>query len=211
MLAKHILAGLGWTTAQIATASPVRDLSLPAHTISRQPAGYRFENLAIRPDGQILTTTASPGANIFQIDPLGILPPTLVYEVPLVNGSAAGINEGERDVYYVVAGMFDILNTSVTHPDTYQIVELDMRGTFVLTTHQYDEAGQVHHSLLRDADLVDYRRCQSIAKWDPQPQTSHQARREPDRCTTAQRSYLRPPRILPSSRRRFLPRLDLEC
>ena len=104
---------------------------LPVHNITRLPPN-KFENLAIRSNGQILATTAAPNASIYQIDPLSILPPTLLYTIPLTNGSAAGIAEGpERDVFYVVAGRYDILDTAVAYPKTYQIVEVDVRGMFV--------------------------------------------------------------------------------
>ena len=59
-------------------------------------------------------------------------PPTHPHTIPLTNGSAAGIAEGpERDVFYVVAGRYDILDTAVAYPKTYQIVEVDVRGMFV--------------------------------------------------------------------------------
>lgn len=130
MLVKFILSALGVSTLQAAAAS--NPYPLRVHNITRQPEGFRFENLAVRHNGQILVTTAAPEAFIYQVDPLSILPPTLVYEVPLVNGSAAGINEGKDDLFYVVAGIYDIMNVSDTHPKSYQIFELDMRGVHTL-------------------------------------------------------------------------------
>ncbi|PVH70339.1 hypothetical protein DL98DRAFT_597928 [Cadophora sp. DSE1049] len=87
----------------------------------------KFENLAIRPNGQILTTTTKPNASVYQIDPLGILPPTLIHFIPNVK-SATGIAEGRPDVFYVASGSFEIQEPAQTHPESYSITEIDTRG-----------------------------------------------------------------------------------
>lgn len=63
-------------------------------------SGFGFENLAVRADGQILTTAAFPSARLWQIDPLSILPPILLKDF---TGFAAtlGITELSPDVFYV--------------------------------------------------------------------------------------------------------------
>lgn len=147
MFSVSSLLALATTSVHLAIASQGSSFPLPVHNISRQP-GYHFENLAVRPNGQILATTAGPRAEIYQVDPLGILPSTLVYQIPLVNGSAAGINERAKDVYYVVAGVYDLLDHSVTHPDSYQIVELDMRGMYTNSVGQSHAAEQNYHQML---------------------------------------------------------------
>ncbi|KXT01784.1 hypothetical protein AC578_1986 [Pseudocercospora eumusae] len=103
---------------------------LPVHNITRF-ANFGFENLAIRPNGQILTTTTNPNASIYQVDPLNILPPTLVHTIPNVT-SANGIVEREPDVYYIASGHINLTSPSDTVPSSYSITELDMRGVFVL-------------------------------------------------------------------------------
>ncbi|KAF7197276.1 putative hetero-Diels-Alderase [Pseudocercospora fuligena] len=94
-------------------------------------ANFGFENLAIRPNGQVLSTTTNPNARIYQIDPLNILPPTIVHTIPNVS-SANGIVEGKPDVYYVASGHINLTSPSDTVPSSYSITELDMRGVFVL-------------------------------------------------------------------------------
>lgn len=167
MLASYILSALGMVTAQAATTSASNSYPLSVHNISRTPEGFHFENLAIRANGQILTTFVGPGPYIYQIDPLGILPPTLVHEISIVNGSAAGIAEGEPDIFYVVAGEYSVLNQSITHPDTYQIVKLDMRGVHVLpngTLNRQPATDRVAN--LTDAQLPNGagRSCCSLSK-----------------------------------------------
>lgn len=104
---------------------------LPVHIIARINDDLRFENLAVRANGQILATTTQPNASIYQFDPLGILPPTLVYNVPNIR-SAVGIAEREQDIFYVASGDFDIMNPANTTPASYSITKIDMRGVEVV-------------------------------------------------------------------------------
>ncbi|PIA97638.1 hypothetical protein CB0940_06026 [Cercospora beticola] len=114
----------------LATTVP-DNADLPVHIIARINDGPRFEDLAVRANGQILATTTQPNASIYQFDPLGILPPTLVYNVPNIR-SAVGIAEREQDIFYVASGDFDIMNPSNTTPASYSITRIDMRGVEVL-------------------------------------------------------------------------------
>ncbi|PPJ58063.1 hypothetical protein CBER1_03822 [Cercospora berteroae] len=107
------------------------DADLPVHILDRLNDGPRFENIAVRANGQILATTTQPNASIYQFDPLGILPPTLVYNIPNIR-SAVGIAERGQDIFYVASGDFDIMNPRNTTPASYSITKLDMRGVEVL-------------------------------------------------------------------------------
>lgn len=103
---------------------------LPVTNITRF-ANYRFENLAIRASGEILTTNANPAPRLWQVDPLGILPPTLIYQGQ--NGTGlAGIAEGKPDIFYVAGGYVSLTFPIITKPDTYTITEVDMRNVSVL-------------------------------------------------------------------------------
>jgi len=146
MLVSHILLALGITSTHAATGN----YPLAVHNITRLP-GYHFENLAVRANGQIITTTAGPEAYIYQVDPLGIVPTTRLFEIPIVNGSAAGIAEGETDIFYVVAGRYDLQNTTVTYPDTYQVIKINMRDVFVFPNGTLNK----HPEIKRVANLTD--------------------------------------------------------
>lgn len=136
MLSHYILRALSVTiTAQAAGL-------LPVHNVTRF-ADLKFENLAIRSNGQILTTTTFPNASIYQVDPLNILRPTLIYNIPNIT-SATGIVEGkDPDVFYVASGSIKITDPFDTHPETYSITELDVRGVNVLPNGTLTNAPRV--------------------------------------------------------------------
>lgn len=125
------LLALGLVLAQTATAQSSNNSTLlPVQPILRS-ADIKFENLAIRSNGQILTTTTLPNASIYQVDPLGILPLTLIHTIRNVT-SATGIAEGEPDIFYVASGYANLQNPTQTRPQTYTITEFDVRGLSVL-------------------------------------------------------------------------------
>lgn len=103
---------------------------LPVHSVVRDPT-IKFENLAIRSNGQILTTSTLPNASIYQVDPLGILPLTLVYNIPNIT-SSCGIVEREPDIFYVVSGDISLKNPFDTTPASYSITKLNVTGLSVL-------------------------------------------------------------------------------
>lgn len=122
-LSHYILRALSVVSVQATALFPVQNIT---------HANVRFENLAIRSNGQILTTTTSPNASVYQVDPLGIVPTTLVHTVPNVT-SAMGIVEGKTpDVFYFASGTINITEPLLSHPETYSITELDMRGVSIL-------------------------------------------------------------------------------
>ena len=115
---------LGRTQASTAALLPIHNLTRSAH--------IKFENLAIRSNGQILATSTVPNASIYQFDPLGILPVTLLYQISnATNVSALGIAEGRQDVFYVASGKVNIANPFETDPSSYTITEIDVRGVEV--------------------------------------------------------------------------------
>ena len=130
LISSYIALPLGLASVNATATPPSLSPPLPIHTITRNTA-IKFENLAIRADGQILTTTTMPNASIYQVDPLRILPPTLIYTVPNVT-SAAGIVEGHPDIFYVASGDVSLTLPPPSVPSSYAVNEIDMRGVFVL-------------------------------------------------------------------------------
>lgn len=93
------------------------------HNLSRFDA-LKVENLAVRSNGLILTTIAAPSAQLLQIDPLGIVPPTTVLNFPGAAG-AFGITEGQSDKFYIATGNFSI-KTFEGVPNSFSVFEVDM-------------------------------------------------------------------------------------
>ncbi|KAM3421717.1 hypothetical protein BST61_g2099 [Cercospora zeina] len=125
------ILALGFAIAHGLATNVPSDANRPVHIIARINNGPRFENLAVRASGQVLATTTQPSASIYQFDPLGILPPTLIYNIPNIR-SAVGIAERERDVFYVASGDQSVMDPKNTTPASYSITKLDMRGVAVL-------------------------------------------------------------------------------
>lgn len=111
-------------------AIPSLTTLLPLHGLIRS-FDIKFENLAVRANGQILTTSTLPNASIYQVDPLGILPLTLIHTIPNVT-STSGITEGQPDIFYVASGDYNLKSPTTTVPQSYSITEIDMRGVSVL-------------------------------------------------------------------------------
>lgn len=133
MLSLFPLITLGMAVAQSAAMAIQQSNTstlLPVHDLLRSDI-IKFENLAIRPNGQILTTTTYPNASIYQVDPLGILPMTLIHQIPNIT-SATGITEGKPDVFYIASGDISLKSPTDTVPQSYSITEIDMRSVLVL-------------------------------------------------------------------------------
>lgn len=121
------------------------NLQLPVHNVVRYP-GIGFENLVIRSNGQILTTTASPNASIYQVDPLGILPLTKIYEINGTNVTgASGIAEGKPDIFYVLSGYDIITNPNPYAANSFTVTEIDVRGVHVLSNGTLNQQPVVKH------------------------------------------------------------------
>lgn len=130
MIPTLLMLALNLTWVQPAFTQSSNKTLLPVHNITRS-AVIGFENLAIRSNGQILATSTFPNASIYQIDPLGILPDTIIYEIPNIT-STNGIAEGKPDVFYVASGDISIKSPQSTTPSSYSITEIDVRGVSVL-------------------------------------------------------------------------------
>lgn len=88
------------------------------------PNGTWVESLAVRGNGQILTTILS-SSQVYQVDPSKKTPATLVHTFESFRG-CLGIVELQPDIFYVVVGNV----TSQVFPDTagsFTVWELDMR------------------------------------------------------------------------------------
>ena len=94
--------------------------------------GLNFENLAVRSNGQILVTTTRPNASIYQVDPLHILPLTLIHTIPGIDGTCGIVESKTDDIFYVVSGNISFQDPSIRYPGSYAIVELDVRNMSVL-------------------------------------------------------------------------------
>ncbi|KAI4089779.1 MAG: hypothetical protein LQ344_005144 [Seirophora lacunosa] len=82
-----------------------RPLPLPVHVIHEFPKGTWIENIAVRPNDQILVSL-STSPDLYQIDPVPYRrPPILVHSFAGYT-SLTGIVEVDPDVFYVVAGNF---------------------------------------------------------------------------------------------------------
>ena len=102
---------------------------LTVHPLWRTDA--KFENLVIRENGQILVGTVAPNASIYQIDPLGIIPPTLIYTIPNTTG-AVGLAERSPGLFYAATTYPNVHGLNYTIPTDYGVEELDLRKVQVL-------------------------------------------------------------------------------
>lgn len=146
---------LSLSSAQASLVPSLNTTNTPVRNVTRYPGiALRLENLAIRPDGQILWTSASPNASVYQTDPLGILPPVLIYTISDI-GSATGITEGAPDIYYVASGNTSIFDPTITYPDTYLITEINMNGVSVKPDGSLTRSPAVRHiASIPDGDLL---------------------------------------------------------
>jgi hypothetical protein len=121
-------------TAHTAAVQTSPNGTFAVHNITRNDA-LSFENLAIRSNGQILVTTTTPNASIYSVDPLGILPFTLINNIYNIS-SATAIVEGAPDIFYVLSGDISLKDPLATTPSSYTVLELDMQNVKVLPNGQ---------------------------------------------------------------------------
>lgn len=128
--------------AHHAQALSIRDkpnLPLPVEVIYEFPPGTWLENIAVRPNGQILTTVLT-APEIYQVDPCKERAPILVHSFP--ETSVFGIVELDPDVFYVSTGNISFSpydGQLSTVPDTFAVWKLDLRSYSV----QYGKPAQV--------------------------------------------------------------------
>lgn len=153
MYFSHLLLPLSLAAICKAAALPVQQPEYPVHDVLRYP-GIRFENLAIRSNGQILTTSTGPNASVYQVDPTGVLPMALIHYIPDVD-SAVGITEGPDDVFYVASSDVNMSDPFSTTPASYNIWELDVNGVAVKPDGTLTQQPVVKHiANLPDAALL---------------------------------------------------------
>ena len=115
---------------------PRRSLPLPVHVVHEFPKGTWVENLAIRKNDQILTTFVT-APEIYQVDPLSIYEPILIYTFPYT--STLGITEVEDDLFYVA--MRNITLTTLTPiPGSWAVWEVNMTS---FSTHNPAKARKI--------------------------------------------------------------------
>ena len=119
------------------SAAAVLGLLLPAFTLALDVEvvgnvdGVAFENLVVRPNQQVLVTTAFPRADIWLFDTFGTLPDTPLRIAGLPGASSSlGISDLGRghspEVYYVLGGNFS-LSTFTPVPNSFILYAVDMR------------------------------------------------------------------------------------
>jgi hypothetical protein len=105
------------------------NVSIPHDTAVQQiyhyPAQHKIENLAVRSNGQILVTIASPHAQLWQIDPSNATAPILVKQFEGVGG-CLGISENSHDIFYVATGNFTTYPTYTGVKGSFYLYEVDM-------------------------------------------------------------------------------------
>lgn len=97
-------------------------LPLPVRILHQFSVGTWMENLAIRPNGKILATALS-SPELVQVDNLGIEPVKVVHTFANA-ASCSGITELGQDVFYVVAGTFNI-STLIPVPGSWSVYRVD--------------------------------------------------------------------------------------
>lgn len=107
----------------------IAHLSVPRDTavqqIYRYPTQHKVENLAVRSNGQILATRASPHAQPRQIDPSNTTAPILVEQFEGASGCLR-ISENGHDVFYVATGKFTTYPTYTRVKGSFDLYEVYM-------------------------------------------------------------------------------------
>ena len=106
-------------SAFVLSAREKPTLPLPAELIYEFPPVNRLENIAVRRNGQILTTVLSAPI-VYQVDPNKKRDPILLYTFPA--SLITGIAELQPDVFYIVAG-----TSTPGAPNSYAVWKLDLR------------------------------------------------------------------------------------
>ena len=97
-------------------------------TVYEFPNGTWVENIAVRPNGQLLVTLLQPTPDLYLIDPFKTEASILIHRFPNALG-ALGITETDPDVFAVNTGNF----TTEIVPGSFSVWKVDMR-TFDAST-----------------------------------------------------------------------------
>lgn len=100
---------------------------LPNRIVHQFPLPTWLENLAVRPNGQILVTVTT-AAQVYLVDPSkpASAAPVLIHDFA-PKSAVIGITEVRPDIFYVAVGKVDIF-TFTNYPGTYSIWEINMSG-----------------------------------------------------------------------------------
>jgi hypothetical protein len=123
------ILALAWALSHTAAAQQYVQPEYTVHPLVRINA--KFENLVVRENGQILTTTVGPNASVYQVDPLGKLPTTLIHTFPN-EVACVGIAERIPGIFYVATTYVNLTFPQTTVPSEYNINELNMLNVNVL-------------------------------------------------------------------------------
>ena len=129
-------------------------LPLPVEVIRDFPPGTWLENIAVRRNGQILTTvTTAP--EIYQVDPCKERAPVLLHSFPAT--SVVGLAELHPDVFYVTSGNSTSGSDGriLAVPGSFAVWKLDLRGKQVRVSKI---ATVPKARLLNGVAVLDYRK-----------------------------------------------------
>lgn len=95
------------------------------HNITRSH-NLKFENIAVRRDGQALATISAPAPLLYLVDPLLIRSPVLVHSFDNIE-HLTGIYELSPDTFVVAGGYWTITDPALRSPQLLGLYEVDMR------------------------------------------------------------------------------------
>jgi sugar lactone lactonase YvrE len=129
-----IASGTALATPSPKSAPPAAKLPLPTRTIfqlGESVPGSWFENVALRPNGDLLVTMLQPNASVYSIEqPLSHSPKVTVISIGNANGTT-GIAETSPDVFAIAAGLWSGLAVPVAGQQA--LWRLDMTGPEPIT------------------------------------------------------------------------------
>ena len=121
LLATYLFYCCVITTSAFSYANATNETTV--NTIYQFPKGTWIENIAVRPNGQLLLTLLN-APELYLLDPTLNQPPTLVYRFPYVLG-LSGIAEIAPDVFAVGAGNYS-LATGKNEPGSWSVWRVDL-------------------------------------------------------------------------------------
>ncbi|KAI3320512.1 hypothetical protein HD806DRAFT_506635 [Xylariaceae sp. AK1471] len=123
---------------------------LPINLIHQFPNGTWVENLAVRSNGQLVTTiTSTP--DIYQVDPQNRCPPFLLHSFAGVT-STVGITETTPDIFQVVVGNSSLATFEGT-PGSFSIFQVDLSSLPICPSSpdlEISEVAQVPNAVFLD-------------------------------------------------------------
>ncbi|PHH62672.1 hypothetical protein CDD81_6818 [Ophiocordyceps australis] len=113
--------------ALLAGSATAQNTTLPSRTITQFPVGVWIENIAVRSNGNLMLTSLTPNASVYQVsNPASSSPQTsLLFSIDTISG-LFGIAEVAPDVFVIAGG-----NTSDTGgvKGTFNVWTFDMKAS----------------------------------------------------------------------------------